>query len=217
MKRIGIICGALSLLLASCSGGMQGNPTGVMLGAQVGGMIGGLAGDIHGRNYTGRMLGSIIGTITGAAVGNILTTPQGDEEEYSEDFPGTSRTEVDFPHRPSRLSIRKIRFVDADGDHVIETGESCQLIFLVMNKGNAPIYNITPIVEEVSGMKHLYISPTVSVERILPGEGIKYTANIRAGKRIKTGEATFRIYALEGSGASSTVKEFSLQTRKVKR
>lgn len=173
-------------------------------------------GDPHGRDYTGHMLGSIIGTVTGAAIGNVLTSPDraSDEDDYDDGFAGTSRSVIEPVRTSSRLSVRKIRFVDADGDHVIERGENCQIIFLVVNKSERPVYNVTPVVEEVSGMKQLYISPTVSVERIMPGEGIKYTAHIRAGKRIKNGEAIFRVYALEGNDATSSVKEFSLPVQR---
>ena len=206
---------AATLMLAACtSQNTPGTGVGTMLGAQVGGMLGGLMGNSDGRDYRGHLLGSIIGTVAGAAIGNALTTPHDEAEEsgYDEGFVGVPRSEVEVIRKSSNLVIRQIRFVDYGRDHAINSGESCRLIFEVMNKGNRPVRNVMPVVEEVSGMKKLYISPSVSVESIRPGEGIKYTANIRAGKRIKNGEAIFRVYAVEGNGATSAVKEFALPT-----
>lgn len=222
MKRNILFSLAILLFCYACSSSvMKGNPAAIMVGSRVGGLIGGMVGDSHGRNYSGRMLGSIIGTVAGATVANVLTTPRDADDEIVDDYEEVRSGQNQHPDIDSksysRLSIRKIRFIDSNRNHVIESGEDCQLIFLVMNKGDHPIHNVTPIVEELAGVKNLYISPTVSVETILPGEGIKYTANIKAGYKLKTSEAVFRIYALDGDGASSRVREFSLPTQKVKK
>lgn len=222
MKRIFFFFLAVLMFCYACSSSrMKGNPAAVMVGSRIGGMIGGIVGDPHGRNYGGRMMGSIIGTVTGATLGNILTTPRNADDEIVDDYEEESPVGVDKAGPTSKsyshLSIRKIRFIDSNRNHVIESGENCQLIFLVMNKGNHPVYNVTPIVEELSGIKHLFISPTVSVEKIMPGEGIKYTANIKAGYKLRTSEALFRIYALDGDGATSRVREFTIPTQKVKK
>ena len=54
-----------------------------------------------------------------------------------------------------------------------------------MNEGRNPVYNVVPVVETVGKVKHLGISPSVMVEEILPGEGIRYTASIHAGEKIE--------------------------------
>lgn len=222
MKRTLFFFFAVLLFCYACSSsGMKGNPAAIMVGSRVGGLIGGIVGDPQGRHYGGRMLGSIIGTVAGATVANVLTTPRDADDEIVDDYEEENPVEVQKADPTSKsyshLSIRKIRFIDSNRNHVIESGENCQLVFLVMNKGNQPVYNVTPIVEEFSGMKHLFISPTVSVEKIMPGEGIKYTANIKAGHKLKTSEALFRVYALDGDGSTSRVREFSLPTQKVKK
>ena len=56
-----------------------------------------------------------------------------------------------------------------------------------MNEGEQTIYNVVPMVTETTGMKRIYISPPVMVEQIAPHNGVKYTATISAGERIKTG------------------------------
>lgn len=73
-----------------------------------------------------------------------------------------------------------------------------------MNEGNQTIYNVVPIVTETTGMKRIYISPPVMVEQIAPHNGVKYTANISAGDRIKTGDITIRVAVADGNGSNNT-------------
>lgn len=49
------------------------------------------------------------------------------------------------------------------------------------------------------------------------GNTIRYTATIRGGRRLKTGEAVFRVYTTESNGAMSRTHEFSLPTQKRKK
>ena len=63
-------------------------------------------------------------------------------------------------------------------------------------------------------MKHIYISPSVMIEQIAPREGVKYTANISAGERIKTGEVIFRIAVADENGEEYDWQEFSLPTQR---
>jgi len=84
----------------------------------------------------------------------------------------------------------------------------------MVNNGDVPAYNITPVVEETSGMKNLLISPSVQVSYMPVGNQIRYTATIRGGKKLKDGQADFRVYATESNGAVTEVHEFSLPTQK---
>ena len=52
------------------------------------------------------------------------------------------------------------------------------------------------------------------IEQIAPHEGVKYTANISAGDRIKTGEVTIRIAVADGLGQDYDWQEFSLPTQR---
>ena len=69
-----------------------------------------------------------------------------------------------------------------------------------MNEGEQTIYNVVPMVTETTGMKRIYISPPVMVEQIAPHNGVKYTATISAGERIKTGNVTIRVAVADGNG-----------------
>ena len=44
------------------------------------------------------------------------------------------------------------------------------------------------------------IGTDISKEQIQPGNGVKYTATVTAGKRIKTGTATFRLAVTDTRG-----------------
>ena len=55
-------------------------------------------------------------------------------------------------------------------------------------KATGQSINVVPVVTETTGMKRIYISPSVMVEQIAPHNGVKYTANISAGERIKDGK-----------------------------
>ena len=205
MKKVAILLLIVSLLSSGC-GTTQPERTGAIVGGaaignSVGGAIGGLVGDSrHGwrGSYRGSAIGSIVGTLAGAAIGGVLTAPKSREEDRTNYPVEQVYAEPDYTQSAlSSLYIRNIRFIDNDRDHVISSGESS---------------NVIPSVTEISGMKHLHISPSILVEQILPGNGVKYTATVTAGKRIKTGTATFRLAVTDTRGQMYDHKEFTLNT-----
>lgn len=54
----------------------------------------------------------------------------------------------------------------------------------------------------------------VMVEQIAPHNGVKYTATISAGERIKTGNVTIRVAVADGNGQQYDWQEFSLPTER---
>ena len=199
MKKyfIGLLASALACSSCGTSQMASGDPgaifAGAAIGGNVGGAIGGLIGDSNGGwrgGYRGSAIGTIIGTIAGAAIGNAA------------------------PSVFDNLEIRNIRFIDDNRDHVITSGESSKVIFEIMNEGDRTVYNVVPIVTETTGMKRIYISPSVMVEQIAPHNGVKYTANISAGERIKTGNITIRVAVANGNGQQYDRQEFSLPTER---
>ena len=83
-----------------------------------------------------------------------------------------------------------------------------------MNEGDRTVYNVVPVVTETTGMKRIYISPSVMVEQIAPHNGVKYTASISAGERIKTGNITIRVAVANGNGQQYDRQEFALPTER---
>lgn len=113
-----------------------------------------------------------------------------------------------------QIEIRNARFVDDNQDNAISRGELCKVIFEVHNTGNGPLFDVQPSVVESTGNKHIAISPGLHVERILPGQGIRYTALVKADKRLREGSARFCLSVLQGNRAISKVTEFNVPTKK---
>lgn len=112
------------------------------------------------------------------------------------------------------LEIVNARFVDANKDNKINRGETCKVIFEVMNRSTEPVYDVVPTVVETTGNKQIYISPNIHVEKIDAGKGIRYTAMIKAGSRLKDGEAHFCVSVLHDGSAISKINEFVIPTSK---
>lgn len=113
------------------------------------------------------------------------------------------------------LEVRAARFVDDNQDRNLNPGELCKVIFEVYNKSNEPVYDVQPIVVETTGNKHVAISSTIHVECIIPGKGVRYTAMVKAGKKLKKGNLTFRAYAVSGNHeVVSNVSEFNIVATK---
>ena len=215
------------LLLSGCASGRMGNPGAIVAGASIGGSLGGSIGGLIGDNnrgwrggYRGSAIGNIVGTIAGAAIGSALTAPRQEPIEDDAYVPEVREVRVQkYKKQPvqqhvSQLKLRRIRFIDDNHSHVIDAGENSKIIFEIMNEGRKPVYNVVPVVETVGKVKHIGISPSVMVEEILPGEGIRYTASIHAGDRLKDGEVTFRVAVADENGVICDSQEFTLPTQR---
>lgn len=112
------------------------------------------------------------------------------------------------------IEICNARFVDDNQDGVISRGEVSKVIFEVFNTGQHPVYDIQPTVIDVTENKHLYVSPSLHVESIAPGKGIRYTAIVKADNRIKQGTVKICCSVLQGDRAISKVSEFNIEVRK---
>lgn len=86
-----------------------------------------------------------------------------------------------------KLTIRNVRFADSNGDGMLSGDEIGRVSFEIYNETAAPIYNFDPSVVEAEANKRIYISPSVRVENIMPGQGLRYTATVKADRRIKDG------------------------------
>ena len=215
------------LLLSGCASGRMGNPGAIVAGASIGGSLGGSIGGLIGDNnrgwrggYRGSAIGNIVGTIAGAAIGSALTAPRQEPIEDDAYVPEVREVRVQkYKKQPvrqpvSQLKLRRIRFIDDNRSHVIDAGENSKIIFEIMNEDRKPVYNVVPVVETVGKVMHIGISPSVMVEEILPGEGIRYTASIHAGNRLKDGEVTFRVAVADENGVICDSQEFTLPTQR---
>ena len=112
------------------------------------------------------------------------------------------------------IEIRNARIVDDNQDNVISRGELCKVIFEVFNTGQVALYDIQPTVVESTGNRHIFISPGMHVERLLPGAGIRYTAMLKADDRLTDGNIRICASVVQGEKAISKVTEFNVPTRK---
>ena len=211
MKKILFLL-AMAVSLSSCyTTSMQGSPAAVAAGAHIGGVVGSIMGDRAG-GWHGSQVGALVGTVAGAAIGNAVTTPRSERVIVEERYP--EQTPVETYYAPSGLRVTNIRFIDDNRNHTIDAEEKCKLVFDIVNEGDVSAYNITPVIEEVTEMKHIAVSPSTHISYLPKGDRVRYTATIAGGKRLKTGEAVFRVYTTESNGAVSEAHEFSLPTAK---
>lgn len=94
-----------------------------------------------------------------------------------------------------KLTIKNVRFTDTDGDGRLNGGEIGRVVFEIYNNTQSPIYNFMPTVVEADANKRIYISPSVRVENIMPGQGLRYTATVKADRRIKDGQIRLMVSA----------------------
>lgn len=116
-----------------------------------------------------------------------------------------------FTYTPN-IEIRNARFVDDNEDGKIQRDEICKIIFEVINRGNQTLTDVVPTVIEANGNRHIFISPSMHIESIEPGKGIRYTAVIKADNRLKEGNARFCVSVIQGGKAISKVSEFNIPT-----
>ena len=112
------------------------------------------------------------------------------------------------------VEIRNVHFVDDSGDGFLSRGEGGKVIFEVMNRGAHPLSNVVPSVALVDGNRHIAVSPSVEVERIAPGQGIRYTAMVQADNRLRDGRACFALTVLQDNKSICRVVELNVLTRK---
>ena len=65
-----------------------------------------------------------------------------------------------------------------------------------------------------TGNAHIYVSPSIHIESIAPGKGVRYTALVKADKKLKNGMARFALTVLQGQKSISKVTEFNIRTSK---
>ena len=217
-----------ALILSGCASGRMGNPGAIMAGASIGGSLGGSIGGLIGDNnhgwrggYRGSAIGNIVGTIAGAAIGNALTAPRQEPIEEDAYIPEVREVRVrKYKKQPqvqrplTQLKLRRIRFIDDNRSHVIDAGENSKIIFEIMNEGRNPVYNIVPFGRN-SGQGEASRHFSFCDDRGNPsGEGIRYTASIHAGEKLKDGEVTFRVAVADENGIICDSQEFTLPTQR---
>lgn len=118
-----------------------------------------------------------------------------------------------FSYSPT-LEIVNARFVDDNEDNCLNRNETCKVIFEIVNRGHEPVYDVVPTVFETTGNKHIFISPSIHVEKISPGSGVRYTAMVKADRKLKDGMARFCVSVIHEGKSISKVNEFNIPTKR---
>lgn len=231
--------GSIGSILGSAIGGLAGGPRGSDMGTIIG-MAGGAAvGAVLGsqadqaasqRQCTCRERSSSRTTSTDDTA-IFDSSNSGDDRLYDFDgkdytgnysaqqpttsMPSATIEEIgeNFTYSPS-LEIENARFVDSNENNALDRNESCKIIFEIVNRGKSPVYDVVPTVVETTGNRHIFTSPSIHVEKIEPGLGVRYTAMVKADNRLKNGTARFCVSVIHGDKAISKVNEFNIPTRK---
>lgn len=220
MKKFGILLFSATLLLSSCQTPEQfgAATTGGVFGGIFGSAIGGLFGGPRGADA-----GTVIGMIAGAAVGAAATAPEARDYrdyDYTSDtyrrhrnveYSSHSREAEEIGREYNNLEINNLRFVDIDNNKTINANENCKLVFEIKNTGHDTIYDIAPVIT-VNGTKAIIISPTAVISELGPGKAVRYTAEVYATKRLRTGVADFTISFVKGD-YKYTMTSFTLATK----
>ncbi len=118
-----------------------------------------------------------------------------------------------FSYSPT-LEIVNARFVDDNEDNCLNRNETCKVIFEIVNRGHEPVYDVVPTMVETTGNKHIFISPSIHVEKISPGSGVRYTAMVKADRKLKDGMARFCVSVIHEGKSISKVNEFNIPTKR---
>ena len=230
MKKSLVIIASAALLFSSCSsytasGAMVGGEFGHVIGSAIGGITGGWRG-----HDMGSLIGTVGGAIAGAAIGAAVEQSaekkarQYDDQPYDYEDRGAYDGSVasqertikasDLARRPP-IELRHAAIFDSDHNGVLTRGEECTVVFEIMNNTSKTVYDIYPVVEDVTGNRHVKVSPNLRVESIAPHQGIRYTATILADKGLKDGEIFVRVGVADSQRLiDSQTQEFRVPTRK---
>ena len=138
---------------------------------------------------------------------------QGNANDNKTFNPATAR--INASNVPERIVIRNAHFHVQSEDGILRAGEQCEVSFEIMNYTRHTLYDVQPMVYDVTGNKHLHISPNLRVESIAPNSGVRYTATILADKKMKDGTAKIRVGAtVNNQDIESNGHEFVIVTRK---
>ena len=232
-KELVFVLGA-ALLVSSCtsntaSGAYVGGQFGHVIGSAIGGISGGWRG-----HHTGALIGTVGGMVAGAAIGsaadhaqekkrqeamgaheNVSQRPSRHKDKSGYDPRGRGDDRIIFTNDEAPLEIRNAMIVESIHDGVLTRGEECTVMFEIMNISGKTVYDITPLVEDVTGNKHVKVSPNLHIESIAPHQGVRYTATIIGDKKLKDGEIQVLVGVIQGGKEiTSQTRQFTVPTAK---
>lgn len=239
----GSIGSILGSAIGGLSGGPRGSDMGTIIGMAGGAVVGAVIGSQADQAHADREAAYQQDRVERRSGSDYSNTPVTDNPEifdsnnggddrlydfkgkdytgdYSAQQPTTSMPTATveelgarFSYSPT-LEIVNARFVDDNEDNCLNRNETCKVIFEIVNRGHAPVYDVVPTVVETTGNKHIFISPSIHVEKISPGSGVRYTAMVKADRKLKDGMARFCVSVIHEGKSISKVNEFNIPTKR---
>lgn len=239
----GSIGSILGSAIGGLSGGPRGSDMGTIIGMAGGAVVGAVIGSQADQAQADREAAYQQDRVERRSGSDYSNTPVTDNQEifdsnnggddrlydfkgkdytgdYSAQQPTTSMPTATveelgarFSYSPT-LEIVNARFVDDNEDNCLNRNETCKVIFEIVNRGHEPVYDVVPTVVETTGNKHIFISPSIHVEKISPGSGVRYTAMVKADRKLKDGMARFCVSVIHEGKSISKVNEFNIPTKR---
>lgn len=239
----GSIGSILGSAIGGLSGGPRGSDMGTIIGMAGGAVVGAVIGSQADKAQADREAAYLQDRVERRSGSDYSNTPVTDNPEifdsnnggddrlydfkgkdytgdYSAQQPTTSMPTATveelgarFSYSPT-LEIVNARFVDDNEDNCLNRNETCKVIFEIVNRGHEPVYDVVPTVVETTGNKHIFISPSIHVEKISPGSGVRYTAMVKADRKLKDGMARFCVSVIHEGKSISKVNEFNIPTKR---
>lgn len=239
----GSIGSILGSAIGGLSGGPRGSDMGTIIGMAGGAVVGAVIGSQADKAQADREAAYQQDRVERRSGGDYSNAPVTDNPEifdsnnggddrlydfkgkdytgdYSAQQPTTSMPTATIEELGARFSysptleIVNARFVDDNEDNCLNRNETCKVIFEIVNRGHEPVYDVVPTVVETTGNKHIFISPSIHVEKISPGSGVRYTAMVKADRKLKDGMARFCVSVIHEGKSISKVNEFNIPTKR---
>ncbi|MDX2286930.1 MAG: caspase family protein [Bacteroidia bacterium] len=114
---------------------------------------------------------------------------------------------------PALLSIREIRFEDADGNRALDAGESAVLSCIIANEGQGTAGPVQVRLAPVQGGRVLAVMPEAQVASIAPGTSAPVRLELTALETLEDGELDFRLEVREQNGYDTQDQLITLTAR----
>ncbi len=188
---------SLGGLFGSTIGGLVGGPRGADAGAVVGMLAGGVAGAAATASHESK----------NAAQTTSRASRYADEVEYGTYDTPDYRSRMRQASKWEYVEVGGVKFLDANNNRRLDPGESAFIVIDIYNRGNATLYNVTPVISCDS--RRVLVSPPAIVSEIPSGRGVRYKAEVRAQGRLRQGQIVFKVSF--GTGKQTvTAKTFSV-------
>ena len=221
MKRV--VLSILSLvLLSGCVTQTSQQATGTMVGMQLGSVVGRAVGFTTGDSWRSVATGTAVGAVAGAMIGNTVNAPKKTLSEGSSTPSSAKKSKqdrrreqmlqaIDEASQQSDVAVGKIQFLPANGDNTLYEGECAKLSFDIINNSDRTIATVDPLV--VCSNRNIEISPMKRIEKLLPGEVVRYTVSIVA-KKLRSGSASFIVKLSIDGGEYKVMRIDKIATEK---